>query len=263
MLICVFGTPSALTYWGIHLLRTIMQVVYGDTHYVHSIYMDDFRDAWFKRGDKNVLLVSECPESPITNLVVKSGAPIFVFADDPNDAVGYIMESRSLEVRLALSFASQSFCTLHDIFNAPSAFVVRRSRYNDRVSGLVAQILTYIEGTAPRHTLVERILAHMLPAGQSERNATVSDEILRLIPRAPLPGGYAAEQTADIRDRIDRVIGQYKTITERKPFQLVEWPREIFLDWDRRDTYDGTPINMQGLARFLICGPTMHLPRGH
>ena len=38
MLISVFGTPSALTYWGIHLLRTIMQVVYGDTHFVHSNY---------------------------------------------------------------------------------------------------------------------------------------------------------------------------------------------------------------------------------
>lgn len=262
MLVSVFGTPSPLTYWGIHLLRTIMQVVYGDTHYVHSIYIDDLRGAWFQRAGKNVLLVSECPESPIADLVIKSGAPIFVFADDPSDVVGYVMESRGLDVRPALSFASQSFCTLHDAFNAPAAFVVQRPRYDNRVSDLVTQILTYLEGTTPADDLVKRVLAHILPPGQGGKNPTVGDEVLRVIPGARLPGGFAAGQTAGIRNRIDGVIGQYSNIAERQPLQLIEWPRQIFQDWDRRETYSGAPIDMQGPARFLICGPTMHLPRG-
>jgi hypothetical protein len=262
MLISVFGTPSALTYWGAHVLRAIMQVVFGDTHYVHSILMDDLREAWFKRDGKNILLVSECPESPITNLVIKSGAPIFIFVDDPSDVVGYVMATRGLDVRTGLSFASQSLCTLHDAFKTSTAFVVRHECYGHRVNDIVTQFLTYLKGTEPAVDLVERVLRHVLPAGSCARNAAVSDEVLRLFPRARLPGGFTAEQPPDIRNRIDAVIDQYKGIVEGNPLQFVEWPKMIFLDWDRRDTYSGEPMNMVGPARFLICGPTMHLPRG-
>ena len=262
IMISVFGTPSALTYWGMHLLRTIMQVVYGDTHYVHSIYFDDLCDAWFKRDGKNVLIVSECPESRIVDLIVKSGAPLFVFADDPNDVIGYLMTSRGLDVRLALSLASQSYCTLLDVFKAPTTFLVRHTHYGNRVRDLIKQILTYLEGAAVTDALVERVLAYLLPANPGMPNTTVSDDVLRIIPGARLPGGFAAEHTEDIRNRIGCVIDQYGIIAERKPLRRVEWPKEIFLDWDRRDIYSGAPIDMLGPARFLICGPTMHLPRG-
>ncbi len=77
MLISIFGTPSPLTYWGIHVLRAIVHVVYGDYHFIQSIYFDDLREAWFKRDGKGVIFASECPELQISDLFIKSGRQFF------------------------------------------------------------------------------------------------------------------------------------------------------------------------------------------
>ncbi len=172
MLISVFGTPSPLTYWGVHVARAVMHVVYGDYHFIHSIYFQDLRDAWFKRDGKNVIFVSECPESQISDLFIQYRAPILLFADDAADVVGYAMASRNMDVYQAVRFASQSYCTLNDIIKTKAAFVVRRSHSARSVRGLVRQILMFLEGAAPE-ALVEQVMAYVLPDYQAGQDSTI------------------------------------------------------------------------------------------
>ena len=83
MLVSVFGTPSALTYWGIHLLRTIMQVVYGDFHFIPGVYVEDLRQAGLNAANEALWSFPNARNRLSLDLIIKSGAPIFAFADDP------------------------------------------------------------------------------------------------------------------------------------------------------------------------------------
>jgi hypothetical protein len=261
MLISVLGTPSALTYWGVHLLATIMQVVYGDTHYVHSIYMDDLRDAWFKRDGKNVMLVSECPESRIADLVVKSGAPIFVFADDPNDVIGYVMASRGFDVYNALRFASQCFCTLSDVLKEPSAIRVRGNHYDSDVHELVRQFLEAV-ANPEREEQLEQVMRHLVPGYRAGQERSVAHHILANFRDAQPPGTFLTCLSRELQELATTVIGQYEPILLGQPLGELVWPRELFLHSDPAGKFLPRAIELAGPARFLAWGPYMHLPRG-
>lgn len=261
MLISIFGTPSPLTYWGVHVVRAIAHVCHGEHHFIQSIYFRDLRDAWFKRDGKGVIFVSECPESQVSDLFIRSGAPIFLFADDPGDVIGYAMASRGLGLHQALRFASQSYCTLSNIVRTDGAFVVRPSHYGGGVRALVRQILAFLEG-AVSDELAELAMAHILSDYRAGDDSTIEKEVLRIIPGARRPGGFAVERTETAHRLIDSVIQQYAAIFEGRVLRKVEWPREIFLDWDRGEAFVAGPLQLVGPARFIICGPYMHLTRG-
>jgi hypothetical protein len=79
-----------------------MQVVHGDCHFIQSMFIDDFRRAWFERNGKSVLFTSDCPDAQIVELIINSRSPVFVFIEDPIDVNGYVIASRGFSVLDAL-----------------------------------------------------------------------------------------------------------------------------------------------------------------
>ncbi len=171
------------------------------------------------------------------------------------------MASRRMDVYQSLRFASQSYCTLSEIIATESVFVVRHAYFGDSVRGLVRQILAFLEGGVSDE-FFERAMAHVLPDYQAGADSTIENEVLRLIPGARRPGDFAAAQTDDMRHLIESVVCQYAIVFDRRPLLQIDWPKEIFLNWDRGDAFVDGPIHLLGPARFLICGPYMHLTRG-
>jgi hypothetical protein len=259
MMICVFGTPSALTYWGIHLLRTIMQVVFGDYHFIHSIYIEDLRQAWTQRGDKSVLFVSECPESHISDLVIKSGAPIFVFADDPPDVINDITMSFGGDAYNAMRLTSRCFSTLNDIFGAPAAICIRREHYDHSVRTLVQEVLSVFCDPVKDEQL-ERVMRNLRIDPLAVRGSTIGEQISLHFPHAEKRGSFRSLPAAEA---IERVVRAYEVIAVQQALHEIEWPRDIFLRSDCVGEFVSGHQELVGPARFLIYGPYMHLPRGN
>ena len=261
MLISVFGTPSALTYWGVHLLKTIMQVVYGDYHFIKVDSIDDLREAWDKRDGKSVLLVSECPDTHVANLFIKYEAPTVVFIDKPVDVMCDLVASGTHGGWDGLCFASQSFSALSEISRSPTVFRIESSDYNTIVRDLVAEIFRDVVGHAVEEQ-IEKVMAIAVPNYASQQNTTVLEQILLHFPQSRRPNCYLSQLTKDVQETIEQVIDQYHpSVTSGKIDQII-WPMTLFSHWDPAGKYYRGPIELVGPQRYLIWGPYMHLPKG-
>jgi hypothetical protein len=261
MLISVFGTPSPLTYWGIHVMRAVMQVIYGDYHFIKANSIDELREAWDKREGKSVLFVSECPDMQVTNLFIKSGLPVLVFVDHPVDVVCHLIAAGTHTVWDGLCFASQSLCSLREISRSPTAFRFGRGRYSATAHDLVEDIIHGVVGYASEEQ-IEKVLEIAVPNDSRHNKTSVSEQILASFPRARRPGDYTSLLPSDLEGTIEQVIGQYHPVVTGGDLQQVVWPKSLFSHWHPSGNYHRGPIELLGPARYLIWGPYMHLPRG-
>lgn len=258
-LIGVFGTPSALTYWGLHCLRTIMQTVYGDYYFLPGVYVEDLRQAWSQRGKRSVMVVSESPESPLLDLIINSGAPIFVFADDPLDVIDDIISSFGGDAYNALRLTSRCFSTLNDLFHTPAAFYLGREDYDRDVRTFVKDVLR-VFGDIATDVHIERVMQRLIIDPFAAKGSTIGEQVFLHFPYIEKRGSIHSLPTAE---PIERVVRCYDVIANRQTLHEIEWPREIFLSAD----YGSQPVTghqeLAGPARFFIYGPYMHLPAGH
>jgi hypothetical protein len=261
MLVSVFGTPSPLTHWGVHLLQTVMQVVYGDCHFIKVNLIDDLRETWSKRDGKSVIFVSECPDSQVTNLFIKYGAPTFVFIDDPVDVLCDLIASGTHGVWDGLCFASQSFCTLGEISTSPTTFRIGRECYNMTVHNLVVEIFHHVVGCADDEQ-IEKVMAIVVTNYSLNQSITIIEQILAHCPQAGRNAGYISTLPNDIRRTIEPVIAQYNKIVTDEDLHQIIWPMILFSHWEPAGKYYRGPIDLVGPQRYLIWGPYMHLPKG-
>jgi hypothetical protein len=261
MLISVFGTPSPLTFWGIHVIRAIMHVVCGDYYYVHSVSMDDLRDAWFKRDAKSVLFVSDCPESEMSDLFLQYGAPIFAFADDPSNVLNHLIATGSHDPAMAARLTSRCFCTLSEILKAPSAFRIDGNYYDTCVRSFVMQAVERATGEADINK-IEQVMSIVSP-GEDAYSTRVGEQILLHFSHKPTSLHFASDSVDDTRQVISKSISQYQPLAVGAPLDQINWPIELFFFGEGSKRSSGSVIELVGPARFLIWGPYMHLPRGN
>jgi hypothetical protein len=238
-----------------------MHVLHGDTHFVHSIYVDDLRDAWFRRGGKNVLFLSECPDTQISDLFITSQAPVFVFVDDPVDAVGYVMASRGFDIFNAVRFTSQCLCTLNNILKEPSVTRIDRDHYSSDVRDIVRRFLDVIAGQGDDE-LLDQVMRYLIPGYRAGQKQPVEQNILANFRDARPPGSFVPCLSGKLRDLVNNAIRQYEPISLGLPLGELVWPRELFLHSEDASKFFSRPIELAGPARPLIWGPYMHLPQG-
>ena len=256
-LLGVFGTPSSLTYWGIHVVRTIVGVVLGDYHFVHGHFLSEFADAAAGRIDHgSAICVSDCPEVDVCTSFIESNVPMIVFVEQPA-AIIADMVSAGIDPVSALRLATRSLCTIQPFFEAPSAIILRHECLDTDTKLLFDVIVRALRLTATGEQ--RSTIEHLLRPPGSEGVLTVRDHVTHTFPDFARRGGERASPAAVA---VQGIADSYEQLIHGEALQVTEWPAAIFSSGDAIGTYVVGPNELIGPARILVYGPYMHLPRG-
>ena len=253
----VFGTPSCLTYWGIHVLRTIIGTVVGEYTLVHGHHLSEFADVHANRaGHSSAICVSDCPEVDLCRLFVASNTPIVVFVERPADVIDDLI-CGGIDHVSALRLATRSLCAIQPLFKAPSAIVFRMDCFDSDIRSVAEAILRTLRLTP---TNEQREAIDLLLASSRERTALpVRDHVNHLIPNFAKRGDDLSPPTSMAAVAIAE---PYACLVDGEALATVEWPASIFSSGDTIGDFVGGPNELVGPARILVYGPYMHLPTG-
>jgi hypothetical protein len=261
MLVAVLGTPSALTYAGCTIVKTIVESAGGVHALISAVYIAELRKAWeaLPREDRErVVIVSDLPSLQLLNLLRASRAPLVVFLDDFEKVVAYLIETRGYATRQALRLTTQALCGL------------------DQLSEEQALRVTTKDCERPLRTIVES-LCDLL--GLTEVSAVTDDVMARL--------GYAPSDSIALRDHVYQkplqfeapdpavkaseradhgplkfVANQYANVGSGIGVTRITWPTDLFFQVDPPRDFLIGPTDLVGPARFISHGPYLHLPMG-
>ncbi len=260
MLLSVFGTPSPLTYSGCAVVRTIADCAVGSHSFIQAVFLEDVKNAWAnidRTKTQAVVLFSDFPARPLTELVRSAHAPCVVFLDDFEEVVYSALEQRGMPIAQALRFATQVACALNRLQGEQFLLITPRSRERPIREFIVNACEFFgLQNTA---VLADSVLARL---GYDSFAPTFGEHFAGTRPR--LVSDPFLDLGGDPHDRalIKLVANQYAGIGAGNiPSQIV-WPPELFLDWDKPGAFLEGPVELLGPARFIICGPYLHLPEG-
>ena len=261
MLLSVFGTPSALTYSGCALVRTIADDAIGRHAFIQAIFPADVKSAWqnIDRSETNaVVLFSDFPASSLLELISSSRAPAIVFVDDFEEIIYHALATREMSVAQTLRFASQVVCAL-DQLRGELVFRVTSQACDRPMMDFVVNACEFF-GLREARKISTSVLSRL---GYDETVKPTFRAHFRDATPGPITGAsFIARIASHDRALIRYVADQYAGIGTGTGRSQIIWPTELFLDWDRPGTLLAGPIDLIGPARFIICGPYLHLPIG-
>jgi hypothetical protein len=263
MLIGVFGTPSPLTYWTLHAVRTIAQVVRPNYSFISALRFDDLKASWNAidaNARQQIVFYSDCPEAQITDMFTSLEVPIILATDNAEDIVPFCAATRLMQVEHAIRLMSQSASTLYGLRDAKNLWRIRNDLYQWSVLNFVHQAIDFYEFKAEDDDL-HKIMTYLTLSDRPLSSITIGQEILRIIDKARIPGTYEFNRDED-RALFSIVAPQYDRVLRNEPVDSILWPRDIFCDGDRPEQLVCGPRSLIGRARTLIFGPYLHLPRG-
>lgn len=260
MLYCALGVPSAYCAYGMNLVYSIACAVHGETQFVAACTPDHLREAFATRGGRPVVLASENLELRVTNTLVKAGAPIAIFAEEPEDAVGFATESRSLDLRVSIQIYSQSVSCIAPYLNLPSLRVLWRPADHTPFVEVLEQIADVL-GLDLSEEHWERLKALTLAPGLPD-NTPFGDQLNRFSSFGLPMGQYRQRMTREQLDLIHKSLLPYHGILLDR-FHPFQWPIALFRDSQMPDKALLGPIDLTGPARHIAFGPLLHLPAGH
>ncbi len=261
MLVGVFGTSTPLGHWGFWAVRHVVQTLYGDHHQIHCLGIEDLRRSWAARGEKSVVVTSDCPDAEIAELFANSGAPLIAFLDDPEDAVAFSLEARAFNVQQALSFSTHCFCALNEILASPNVTCFLSRHLDDDVRDVFARILQVITGSVVQEQL-EDIMQRVIFDYRPGQLTKVSDLVEAYWLNGALPRAAFCKQPLGVQNLINVTCKAYRPIFDCKQLTNLEWPRDLFFTSNERNDAPEL-INLAGPARCIIWGPYLHLPKGN
>src|SRR5262245_5063744 len=121
MLLSVFGTPSALMYGGLNIVRNLVEVGTGPHKLVNANSTDDLRKTLSEHGLGNgarAVFYSDLPDADLCALFIKMRAPMVLFMDGFDDVVGYVNRSREMGLSDSIRLASRSICALEPLIRS-------------------------------------------------------------------------------------------------------------------------------------------------
>jgi hypothetical protein len=225
--------------------------------------MNELKTAWAALDPsvrKFIVFFSDCPHPEITNMMIATRAPIIVVADEIADIVSYTIETRGMELPHALRFATQVTSALDVLFHSIQTLQVTPDRYKRDVSGLVAEVIDFfgIKCSAEQFDAILR----RLNASSKPHITSVNDYVKHLLPVVHLASNYLKGLPEEQRQIVQSLTEQYSSIMSGKSLSSVSWPSRLFMDWDNSGMFLERTIDLTGPARFIICGPYLHLPAG-
>lgn len=259
MLVCAFGPPSALTYWSLDVIRSIVRVAIGDdVHIISANRIEELREAWSGRNNRKVMLFSDCLEVPVSDLIINCNIPFVIFADDSRNMLRHLKMERKLDLESATRLASQCISAMADMYSAEHAFIFGISHYSFELSAYVRELGSALDiPLSDQH--VSSILDELVGQTWQKNYSTVFDELTARWPYLQEPSGADEHNNRENEDA--DLINQYTNVYFKKKLDLVEWPKSLFLTVGGAS--HSTTIDLVGPARYLTFGPYMHLPRGN
>lgn len=262
MLLVSFGSPSAIGYAVTHIARAALEGCIGEHALFQVVSLDDFKAKWQASAEdkrRAVLVVSDCPHAEVVGLFSAARGPIVVSCDSFDHIVGYVMRARGMEFAPAVRFATQVLCALETLADAPNVMRVTSDDYGRSLQA-VASALVDFTGLPTTDAQFGTVMARLL-GEEGRRDEGFRDFVERHFPHVN-EGEGSIPLSAGEADTLTRLCDDYGPLTRAHPLDAARWPTALFLDWDRPGRFLSGPVSLLGPARFIVCGPYLHLPRG-
>lgn len=261
-LIAVFGPPTPLSYALRQVVNATITVVLGAPAFEHVNEIEVMRSTWGAAATpegRNIVLVSEAPQTELSDLFIRSGVKAIVAVEPFAATVAYLTMAQQLDFLSAVRCSSFYFSLVQDLARTPATLLITQQALRHDLSQIVNDICDYfgLECTAVQ---MGEVLSALQGNGTPVR--TLHDLTVRDFPEAlkTLAPGHGLSTSE--RALLQSCSGGYDKVLKGDLIDEVTWLPELFLNYDQGNKSLREPIEMTGPTRFLIIGPYLHLPSG-
>lgn len=261
MLLSVFGTPSALMYGGLNVVRNLTEIVLGAHQLANANSTEQLRERLAGLDaieDAKVVFYSDLPDPDLCALFVKTQAPIVLFVDNFEDVVTYARKSRDLPLNDSIRLASRSFCALEPLIRSDLVLKLDARTYGRALGEILADIAAFF-GTRLTPSSREQVAKSLSPEGGKTSLFTY---LSKAFPHASPPGMAAQQLTVAERNLVTQLAGPYQAVANGRSLDHMDWPISLFMDSANPDSPFSGRLELLGPARFLAYGPYLHLTPG-
>jgi hypothetical protein len=263
MLLSVFGTPSALMYGGLNVVRNLVELGIGAHKLVNANSTADLRRTFSELGlgrDARAVFYSDLPDADLCALFIKTRAPMVLFMDGFDDVVGYVSQSRTMSLSDSIRLASRSICALEPLIRSDMVLKFDSKSYRRPVRDIVLAAGTFFGLALPAETVDQIASSLIKDAGVQP---SLSDYLFRTYPHAALPGAAIRGLAPEDRRLVGQLAAAYSAIAAGRSFDQIDWPIGLFMNNDNPDAPFPGRVELLGPARFIAYGPYLHLTAGH
>lgn len=261
MLLASFGSPSALGYATSNILRHIGNEIFGAHFYIQAAHLEEFKQHWHSvdaEQRKCVVFFSDCPHREITAMIATVRAPIVLVVEDFGSIFSYVRRSREMEFAPAARFTTQVICALNHLLLLPNIMRISPADYGRSLSTFVEGLISFY-GAPCDDVKFSSIMTGLAPEGSGIH--TLYDYVAAHFPHARHDDAKG-QLSAVEHNVLDRLSEDYGRLISGDVLNELIWPTPMFLKWDVQGAFLDGPIELLGPARFIICGPYLHLPEG-
>lgn len=262
MLLSVFGTPSALMYGGLNVVRNLTEIGLGAHKLINANNTADLREAF--SGPKlaenaKVVFYSDLPSAELCTLFIKTAAPMLLFIDNFQDVVTYVSAARNMSLSESIRLASRSICSLEKIIRSDLVLKIDSKAYQHPLTDIIGEISRFFGAHLTSEKMAQ--IATSLGAKDIAR-FSLSDYLFQTLPEALPPGKGSERLAVDNQQLVDQLAKSYSTISAGRRLGGMDWPINMLIDSSAPDKTFSGRIELVGPARFLAYGPYLHLTPG-
>jgi hypothetical protein len=261
MLLSVFGTPSALMYGGLNVVRNLVELGIGTHKLVNANSIADLRKTFVEHGlghEARVVFYSDLPDADLCALFIKIRAPTVLFMDAFDDVVTYVSKSRSMNMAESIRLASRSICALEPLIRFDMVLKFNSRAYRTPLKDVVLAIGAFFALALPREE-VDRIVSSLI---KEDGEPQLSDYLFRTFPEAASPGTTIQRLATDDRRLVRQLASAYSAIAFGRSFDRMDWPISLYMSNDHPTEPFPGRVELLGPARFIAYGPYLHLTAG-
>lgn len=256
MLLTSIGTPSALSYATAHILRRVGDVLFGGHVFASALPPPSSGDGGQGPSPTQpVVLFADLATETLSDTVAGRRLPFLLIVDDFVSVVADLMRARSMAYLPAVRFATQAFALLdmlpdNDVLRVTPADCQRPFR------GFIDGMIRFY-GLVCSEAQFDAIVASLIPGAGGDE--TLADYLRTFRQAAEVQSAVLTELQ---RGALDVLAASYDAMAAGRRPRSVTWPTSLAMRWGERPCALEGPIDLLGPARFIICGPYLHLPRG-
>lgn len=261
MLLSVFGTPSALMYGGLNVVRNLTEIVLGPHQLANANSTDQLRERLLELGaieDAKVVFYSDLPDPDLCALFVKTRAPIILFVDNFDDVVTYVCKSRDMPLNDSIRLASRSFCALEPLIRSDLVLKLDAGTHRRALGEVLADIAAFF-GTRLTQAARDQVVVRLSSEGE---RTSIFAYLSKTFPHATLPGVAAQQLSTAERNLVAQFSQPYSAVANGRSLDHMDWPIGMLMDSAVPDSPFSGRVELLGPARFLAYGPYLHLTPG-
>lgn len=251
--LCIFGVSTPLLHAAVSFLKSALEGAGGLCALVAANTVAGVRDglaASRSAAPTSIIFTSDSPDDETVEVFLRSGARMIVAAEDFVDSAVYLRGARGLPTPEALRFLTQTLSTLAPFLTAEGVLLLHLRYADEPLAVLLGHVFDLIGW-------------HDLDIEAALRYANVDrDDTLRSYAATHFPSLAADPPSAHELTTIRALSTSYQQLVHGQKMAAAFWPTELFLDWGQPGCFLRGPIDLTGPARFIVCGPYLHLPIG-